>query len=72
MLPDMNTKPSGSQHFYDRVGSPDKTLKLYEGGFHDLLNDTDKHRVMQDIQDWINTRLPATVGTPVRAHGAQS
>src|SRR5271169_6601393 len=36
---DKNTKPSGSQHFYDRVGSVNKTLKLYEGGFHDLLND---------------------------------
>ena len=69
---DQNTRPSGSQHFYDRVGSPDKTLKLYEGGFHDLLNDTDKHLVMQDIQDWIDARLPATVGTSVSAHSAQS
>jgi alpha-beta hydrolase superfamily lysophospholipase len=54
---DQNTKPSGSQHFYDMVGSVDKTLKLYEGGFHDLLNDLDKRRVMQDIQDWIGARL---------------
>src|SRR3974390_2187930 len=69
---DQNSKSSGSQHFYDRVGSPDKTLKLYEGGFHDLLNDTDKHLVMQDIKDWINARLPATVGTPARALAAQS
>jgi alpha-beta hydrolase superfamily lysophospholipase len=67
---DQNTKPSGSQHFYDRVGSVDKTLKLYEGGFHDLLNDTDKHRVMQDIQDWINARLPATVGERALGQGA--
>jgi alpha-beta hydrolase superfamily lysophospholipase len=67
---DQNTKPSGSQHFYDRVGSPDKTLKLYEGGLHDLLNDSDKHLVMRDIQDWINARLPATVGTAALAHGA--
>jgi len=29
---DKNTKPSGSQHFYDMAGSADKTLKLYEGG----------------------------------------
>ena len=67
---DQNTKPSGSQHFYDRVGSPDKTLKLYEGGLHDLLNDSDKQLVMQDIQDWINARLSATVGTAALAHGA--
>jgi alpha-beta hydrolase superfamily lysophospholipase len=68
---DQNTKPSGSQHFYDQVGSPDKTLKLYEGGFHDLLNDSDKHLVMQDIQNWINARLPATVGTSALAHSAR-
>ena len=67
---DQNTKPSGSQHFYDMVGSEDKTLKLYEGGFHDLLNDLDKSAVMQDIQDWIDARLPAKVETPTRAYTA--
>ena len=64
---DKNTKPSGSQHFYDHVGSVDKTLKLYEGGFHDLLNDLDKRVVMHDIQDWIDARLPATVQNPAHA-----
>ena len=64
---DKNTKPDGSQHFYDMAGSADKTLKLYEGGFHDLLNDLDKRVVMQDIQDWIGARLPATLETPAQA-----
>jgi acylglycerol lipase len=67
---DQNTKPSGSQHFYDRIGSSDKTLKLYEGGFHDLLNDTGKDLVMQNIQGWIDVRLSTAVGTSARAHGA--
>jgi acylglycerol lipase len=58
---DKNTKPSGSQHFYDLVGSTDKALKLYEGGFHDLLNDTDKDLVFSDIKNWIDGRLPAVV-----------
>jgi acylglycerol lipase len=65
---DQNTKPSGSQHFYDRVGSVDKTLKLYEGGFHDLLNDLNKRMVMQDIQNWIGARLPTTLETPAQLH----
>jgi acylglycerol lipase len=68
---DKNTKPSGSQHFYDKVGSIDKTLKLYEGNLHDLLNDLDKDQVMQDIQAWINGRLPTALGTQARVHGAQ-
>jgi len=67
---DKNTKPSGSQHFFDTAGSTDKTLKLYEGGFHDLLNDTDKEVVMQDIKGWINARLPAILDAPVRAQVA--
>ena len=62
---DKNTKLSGSQHFYDMAGSVDKTLKFYEGGFHDLLNDIDKEVVMQDIEDWINAHLPAILSTTV-------
>ena len=54
---DKAAKPSGSQLFYDKAGSTDKTLKIYEGRFHDLLNDTGKEAVMADINGWINTRL---------------
>ena len=67
---DKNAKPSGSQLFYETVGSADKTLKLYEGSFHDPLNDLDKEVVMADIKNWIGARLPATVETPARSHGA--
>ncbi len=67
---DKNTKPSGSQHFYDMAGSANKTLKLYEGGFHDLLNDIDKKLVMRNIIDWVNARVAATVGNQARTQAA--
>ena len=54
---DTVTKPKGSQEFYDRASSVDKVLKLYEGYFHDLLNDLGKEVVMGDIKDWIAKRL---------------
>jgi alpha-beta hydrolase superfamily lysophospholipase len=54
---DKATKPSGSQLFYDTAGSSDKTLKLYDGAFHDLLNDIDKEKVMADVLSWINSHL---------------
>jgi alpha-beta hydrolase superfamily lysophospholipase len=56
---DKATKPSGSQRFYEMAGSKDKTLKLYEGHFHDLLNDVGKEAVLADIQRWIDARIPA-------------
>ena len=55
---DKVTRPSGSQLFYDTAGSTDKTLRLYEGHAHDLLNDLDRERVMEDITAWIAARLP--------------
>lgn len=54
---DKATKPSGSQLFYNMAGSDDRTLKIYEGAYHDLLNDTEKEIVMGDIRAWINERL---------------
>ena len=62
---DKATLPRGSQYFYDHVGSEDKTLKLYEGGYHDLLNDIDKKIVMADILAWVDERVP--LGIPASA-----
>jgi alpha-beta hydrolase superfamily lysophospholipase len=65
-----NAKPTGSQLFYDLAGSTDKTLKFYEGSFHDRLNDLDKEVVMADIKGWLNARLPATLETSARTQAA--
>jgi acylglycerol lipase len=54
---DKATRPDGSQQFYDAAGSADKTLKLYEGHYHDLLNDLGREQVMDDIVGWIEARL---------------
>jgi acylglycerol lipase len=43
--------------FHEVAGSTDKTLKLYEGHFHDLLRDVGKEQVMQDIAGWLTARL---------------
>jgi acylglycerol lipase len=56
---DKDAKLSGSRHFYDSAGSADKTLNVYEGSVHDLLNDLDKQIVMADIESWLAAHLPA-------------
>jgi acylglycerol lipase len=54
---DTVTRPEGSKEFYERASSADKTLKLYEGYFHDPLNDLGKEVVMNDIRAWMEKRL---------------
>ena len=54
---DKATRPSGSQFFHDTAGSQDKTLKLYDGHYHDMLNDVGKETVMADITAWINKHV---------------
>ena len=56
---DRAIKTSGSQRFFEMAGSSDKTLKLYEGYFHDLFNDIGKEAVMAEIKTWIDARIPA-------------
>jgi alpha-beta hydrolase superfamily lysophospholipase len=55
---DKATRPDGSQQFFNEAGSTDKTLKLYDGHYHDLLNDFGREEVFGDIVAWIDARLP--------------
>ena len=58
---DKATRPDGSQQFFDEAGSADKTLKLYEGYYHDLLNDLGKEQVFDDIVSWIDERIEQVI-----------
>ena len=55
---DKATVCKGSEYFHEHAGSRDKTLKIYDGHFHDLLNDIGKESVMEDIVGWVQARLP--------------
>ncbi len=54
---DKLAKVGGSRRFQQAAGSSDKTLKLYTGHVHDLLADLGKAQVMDDVIDWLQTRL---------------
>jgi alpha-beta hydrolase superfamily lysophospholipase len=54
---DRATVPAGSELFHRMAGSPDKTLRLYEDHYHDLLNDLGKEEVLADVIRWIDARL---------------
>lgn len=53
---DRAARVHGSQAFFDAAGSKDKTLKLYDRHFHDLLNDLGREHVLADIAEWLAAR----------------
>ena len=53
---DKATVPAGSEEFFGAASSKDKTLKLYDGYVHDLLNDTGREGVLADIVAWLDKR----------------
>ena len=55
---DTVTLQKGSELFYTDVGTRNRTLKLYENHYHDLLNDVDRDIPMADIANWLQANLP--------------
>jgi acylglycerol lipase len=55
---DRLTQVGGSQTLYAGAGSADKTLKLYDGFYHELLNEPEKDKICADIVAWMRERLP--------------
>ena len=49
--------PQGSQMLYEWAGSMDKTLKLYEGFYHEIFNEPGHKQVMADMETWLATRI---------------
>jgi alpha-beta hydrolase superfamily lysophospholipase len=54
---DKLTEPEGSRAFGQYAGSPDKTLTLHEGSYHETMNDLDRDRVIAALIDWIEKRM---------------
>ncbi|HCW75158.1 MAG TPA: alpha/beta hydrolase [Candidatus Marinimicrobia bacterium] len=49
--------PNGSRILYEKALSSDKTLKLYDGFYHEILNDPEKQRVLDDMLSWMESHL---------------
>ena len=50
---DRLTNPEGSRELYQNASSSDKTLKLYNGLYHDMLHEPERARVSADLLDWL-------------------
>ena len=50
--------PAGAQMLFDTVQSPDKTLKIYEGLYHEIFNEPERDQVLGDVEGWLENHLP--------------
>jgi lysophospholipase len=49
--------PSGARMLHDRATSPDKRIILYEGLYHEVFNEPEHDRVLEDVEAWLAARL---------------
>lgn len=52
--------PAGSKMIFQQVNSPDKTLKIYPGSYHEPHNDLDADTVVFDLLRWMEAETSAT------------
>jgi acylglycerol lipase len=60
---DQITNPDGSRQLNQAALAKDKTMKLYEGHFHDLLHDLNNSDVASDLIQWLDNHSNAHGGT---------
>lgn len=51
---DMIVSPEGAQAFYDKISSRQKTLKLYDGLYHEVFNEPERDVVLSDLEAWLD------------------
>jgi acylglycerol lipase len=52
--------PAGSAMVHEAVSSPDKTLRQYQGLYHEVFNEPEREAILTDLLSWLNQHLPAT------------
>jgi alpha-beta hydrolase superfamily lysophospholipase len=53
---DALANPDGSRRLHARVSSSDKTLRIYDGLHHEILNEPERDTVLDDIVAWLDAR----------------
>ncbi|MCJ7515615.1 MAG: alpha/beta hydrolase [Dehalococcoidia bacterium] len=54
---DRLANPAGSKLLYERVGSKDKTLKLYDNCYHEICNEPEREQVFRDMEAWLTKHI---------------
>ena len=54
---DVVNPPDGSRMIAEKVGSTDKTLKIYDGLWHEIYNEPERDVVIGDVIAWLNREM---------------
>ena len=49
--------PAGAKMLYDMASSKDKSIRVYEGYYHELFNEPDRDRVLKDVETWLAAHI---------------
>ena len=50
---DMIVNPEGATAFFDKISSHQKTLKMYDGLYHEVFNEPEREVVLTDLENWL-------------------
>ena len=64
---DALTDPEGSRQLVERASSGDKQLKVYNGLYHEVLNEPEKDEVLSEIAHWLDARVEAVLAASASA-----
>ncbi len=54
---DTLTAVDGSKLLHEKVSSEDKNIVIYDGLYHEILNEPERQKVMEDILEWLGPRI---------------
>lgn len=54
---DLMVAPLGSEALYTEVGSTDKTLKIYDGLYHEIFHEPIKAAIFEEVAQWVKQRI---------------
>lgn len=55
---DTLVRAADAQPVFDAIGSPDKTVKIFDGLYHEIFNEPERLQVLGLVRDWLDARLP--------------
>jgi alpha-beta hydrolase superfamily lysophospholipase len=56
---DTLVRAEDAQPVFDAIASPDKTVRIFDGLYHEIFNEPERLEVLGIVKDWLDARPPA-------------